>query len=379
MADAPTVTGFTPEIGDDVQYVMEHLQGNHADTLVFIAQHGPPGVRSATDVTVTDVDPGGLTMLVTDGGGASSRRIDFGDAVNSMSDLQGQMLGLLSAARAASPDSPQTSIEREMAASASLETRIAVVTAVRPLTPSLMEITLGGGEGGAGLTGLPVHGGDEFFYLMVPSLTAPTVFDDLDDDAELSMASLAELAGDEEPHGAYYTSRRRRPDSGELDVWIVRHGAVGVAGWAERASPGDRVALWGPRVAYEPPDGTTSHLLVADESGLAAVAAIIDGLDPEHRVIAVLEVGSTADAPPFPERASISTHWVERGAAAPGTSGRLLAAVADLPIDVDGVYAFGAAESREISAVRRYLRHERGMAHEQVHMTGYWRREASHD
>ena len=44
--------------------------------------------------------------------------------------------------------------------------------------------------------------------------------------------------------------------------------------------PGDPVALWGPRTAFDPPAGTDWYLLVADDTGLPAVAAIIESLSP---------------------------------------------------------------------------------------------------
>ena len=36
--------------------------------------------------------------------------------------------------------------------------------------------------------------------------------------------------------------------------------------------------------------------------------------------------------------------------------------------------AFGAGETREIAALRRYLRHERGLDAERVRMVAYWKR-----
>jgi NADPH-dependent ferric siderophore reductase len=38
-------------------------------------------------------------------------------------------------------------------------------------------------------------------------------------------------------------------------------------------------------------------------------------------------------------------------------------------------WAFGGAESRQITAVRKHLRQEVGWPAERVSMTGYWRRE----
>ncbi|MEM9516825.1 MAG: SIP domain-containing protein, partial [Actinomycetota bacterium] len=60
--------------------------------------------------------------------------------------------------------------------------------------------------------------------------------------------------------------------------------------------------------------------------------------------------------------------------AAPGTTGLLIEAVGRRALDVPGLYALGAAESREVTAVRKHLRHDVGMAPDQVAMTGYWRR-----
>jgi NADPH-dependent ferric siderophore reductase len=66
--------------------------------------------------------------------------------------------------------------------------------------------------------------------------------------------------------------------------------------------------------------------------------------------------------------------WSYRHGEEPGTGTRLLDGVTRLAADTGGLYAFGAAESRQITAVRRHLRHERHLPAHQVQMTGYWRR-----
>ncbi len=77
----------------------------------------------------------------------------------------------------------------------------------------------------------------------------------------------------------------------------------------------------------------------------------------------------------MPEHPNLRTVWVDRGDDAPGTVNRLLdtaRAEVDAVRVVPGA-AFGAAESRQISAIRRYLRSEVGLAAAVVSMTGYWR------
>ncbi len=70
-----------------------------------------------------------------------------------------------------------------------------------------------------------------------------------------------------------YTVRELRPEARELDIDFVVHGDAGVAGpWAQRATPGERVALLDQGRGYDPLPGGASHLLAADEAGLPAVA-----------------------------------------------------------------------------------------------------------
>ena len=160
-------------------------------------------------------------------------------------------------------------------------------------------------------------------------------------------------------------------------MWFVLHDAdAGVSGWAARAVPGDRVALWGPRRSHEPPRHTTSQLLVADETGLGAVAAILDEADADQAIHVVLEAADADHLVDLPTGPHIMTEWLFRDGDRAGTGTRLLDAVRRLELDLAGLYAYGAAETHQISAVRAHLRSERGLAAQQVRMTGYWRRTA---
>ena len=64
--------------------------------------------------------------------------------------------------------------------------------------------------------------------------------------------------------------------------------------------------------------------------------------------------------------------WPARGQERRGTV--LLDAVAAMALVPEGLYAYGAGESRLVTSVRKHLRQERGLPGPQVQMVGYWRR-----
>lgn len=230
------------------------------------------------------------------------------------------------------------------------------------LTQRLREVTLGG------FAGYPLMGGDEFVYVMVSAASAGIR-------SGYGMREFLRQEPGDPVRGAYYTVRRARPSIGEIDLWVVDHGHAGAVGsWLSSASAGDPIALWGPRRGFEVPGDSHHVLLVADEAGFAAVAALIDGLLPDCRATAVLETVDAAHRPSLPGHTGLEIVWVDRGADAPGANNRLLSAVQQLPQRPDA--AFGAGESRQMTAVRRHVRDVVGIPADRVMMTGYWRLQA---
>jgi NADPH-dependent ferric siderophore reductase len=226
------------------------------------------------------------------------------------------------------------------------------------LTSSLWEITV------EGLGDYPLQGGDEFVYVMISHEPEGI-------DPEYDMRDYRQQLDGDPVRGAYYTVRRSRP--GEVDLWVVEHDHPGtVAAWMRAAQPGAPLAFWGPRRGFEIPDGASSLLLVADETGLAAVAALIEASSPAIEIVAVLETAGADHRPVLPEHPHLRTVWIDRGGEPAGVTNHLLEAVrSEVTTAPDA--AFGAAESRHISAVRRHLRSEWGMASADLLMTGYWR------
>lgn len=344
-----------------VDETMEHFNEHHADTVLLVARHLRAG---ALDARIDRADRRGVTFAIhTRSQHAGEVHLPFPTPVDEAHEVQGHLLAALAAARAAAhSDEPLTSLERELQITRSLTTVHGRVGAVRRLTPALLEVTL------TGFTGYPLEGGDEFVYVMVSSapggISPHYTMDDY----------RRQVAGDT-VRGAYYTVRRSRPDVGEIDLWVVEHDHPGsVAAWMMSAAPGDPVALWGPRRGYRVHDDARHVLLVADETGFAAVAALLEGLPADRRTTAVLQCLGGDHRPPLPAHPGLEVIWVDRGADSPSTN-RLLGEVEALACSPDSV--FGAGESREVSAIRRHVRHVLGVPADRVLVTGYWRRQGA--
>jgi len=185
----------------------------------------------------------------------------------------------------------------------------------------------------------------------------------------------------ERPIGAYYTVRQWRPDVAELDMWFVLHGTVGNEGgaasaWASRASrakPGDPVALWGPRTAYAPPADTDWFLLAGDDTGIPAIATILESLPATTPVRAFIEVDGQQDQVPLAESPLFAVTWLHRGSKSAGTTTLLAEAVKAMDWPDGAAYVWGGGESRAMTAIRKYVRHQIGLEREAVSLVGYWR------
>ena len=337
---------------DDFDQLMddaEHYNDSHPDTVLFVARLAG-GLTEAETAQIVAVDEQGTQMRIRVGSGASREaRVDFDDPATTLEAARAALHGLLLKARgAAGDDEPLTSLEKEILAVASLTTHQTSVTAVRDITPHMREITFGGG-----LDDYRPLPPDQFLLVMLP-------------DAD----------GGGSPSQAYYTVRRWRPDKGQIDMWFVLHDHDGpVSGWARGVEPGDPVALWGPRSSFDPPDGTSSLVLVADDTGVPAIAAILESSEvPAHVIIETYDVDHRVE---LGSGSPTTVQWLYRSQDEPGTGSRLVDAVKGLDVDRAGVYAFGAGESRQVTAIRKHLRHEKGMSAGNVQMTGYWRRAAA--
>lgn len=292
------------------------------------------------------------------------------------------------------------------------------------LSPSFRRLTFTGAELGQFTSG----GGDQRVKLLVPIpgratpdwLQAPDWY-----------TAWRQLPETRRHPMRTYTVRAWRPDSCEVDVDVVLHGATGPASaWAEFAAPGEEVVLIGPDarfdgsrggVEWNPPASASGLLLAGDETAVPAICAITEMLKPGTRARALLEVPTGGDVLDLDASPGLEVTWLPRQAAgATAPRGRLLAeAVTDavraltgpttsaatsacmsMPLfrlmsadpadDVDasalwdvppadsspsaGLYGWLAGEAAVVRGLRRHLVQEAGLDRASVAFMGYWRR-----
>ncbi len=222
-----------------------------------------------------------------------------------------------------------------------LKLRDLEVVRVEPVTPHLRSITL--------------HG----------ESLADFVSASFDDHVKL-MLDL----GDAEPVRRDYTPRRFDPAARELTLEFALHGDGPASRWAAQAQPGQRVRVGGPRGSFVIPLDYDWHLLVADMSGLPAVARRLEELPTGARAIVIAQVADRADRRAFSTVADLDLIWVDDAAAG-------LATVRTLVLPPGEGYAWCAGEAAEMAALRRVLVDEKGHDRHAIRAAAYWKRGAT--
>lgn len=276
---------------------------------------------------------------------------------------------------------------------------MAEVIRTKQVSPNMMRVTLGGDE----LDRFTPAGYDQWFRLFLPRpgqdmLRLPTRT------SGLWYAEYLTTPKARRPWVRNYTVRAARPDLNEIDVDFVLHAgddegdsagghdagpgaghAAGHAsgpgaGFAQAADQGVRVGVLDQGITYNPRHDHDWTLLVADESGLPAVAGICESLPDDARGVAVVEVPTAADTQEFRVPAGVDVRWVVRSDAAVDGAPHALpgqAALAELcALDLGhtgDVYAFTIGESALATGARRHLVGERGVPKAHVDFVGYWR------
>jgi len=170
-----------------------------------------------------------------------------------------------------------------------------------------------------------------------------------------------------------YTIRRIDASAGWMEIDFVLHQDAGPgSGWAARAQMGHQLGVSGPggRTA-RPADWM---LLAADETGLPAIARIVEGLPGHTRGAVIVEVQDAGDEIPLHLPAGMEIHWLHRGQAPAGSTTHLRDAILAYPIPAGGDrFVWVACEFATAQEVRPWLRQTIGLdRHEQL-VVAYWR------
>ena len=243
------------------------------------------------------------------------------------------------------------------------------------VTPHVERVTLGHGD----VEAFRPMGFDQWFrlFIPVPGGTLERVPQKLD---TVSYLKFLLLTRSQRPVLRNYTVRDYRatgPDGPELDVDVVLHGSVaeGTAGpaatWAQTCRAGDPVAILDEGVSFRLPQDAEQVLLVADETGLPAVAGILASLPDGVSGRALVELPSDADRQDI-GHADVELTWLPR-TDEHAIPGRLaLAAAAEMPLPDDGSYGWVVGEQGLASGVRR-LWVDAGLPKDRLTFCGYWK------
>jgi NADPH-dependent ferric siderophore reductase len=241
-------------------------------------------------------------------------------------------------------------------------TRHATVTSVKPLTPHMVRVVVGGDD----LDGLAV--GEFTDHYVKVQLPPPGADYAAPFDAE---AIKERLPRAQWPRVRSYTVRDWDPHRRLLTLDFVVHGDRGVAGpWAAAARPGDVLQLTGPGGAYAPDPGAGWHLMVGDLAVLPAIGASLERIPEGVPVHVVVELDDDADRQELSSPGELSVTWLRSD----GTDAVLLEAVRALAFPAGPVHAFVHGEASAVRAVRRHLVVERGVPLEAMSVSGYWKR-----
>jgi NADPH-dependent ferric siderophore reductase len=239
---------------------------------------------------------------------------------------------------------------------------VLTVAAVTQVTPSVRRVLLSGTEAAVATAGPTVN-------VLVPRVGDPAP-------RWPHVARDGRIVWPDGAHGVSlrsYTARRQDPTAGEVEMDFVLHGDGPAAAWAAAAEPGARLGVAGSGALGDRPAGWL--LLAGDETALPAISRILAEARPTTRGVALLEVAGPDEEQPLSAPAGVEVRWLHRGGTPPGESTLLTDDVAalDRPAD-DDVFAWVAAESAAVRAIRADLRGRWGLGRAQHHAIGYWRR-----
>lgn len=258
------------------------------------------------------------------------------------------------------------------------------------VTPNMQRVTLGG----EGLTRFTPQGYDQWFRLFLPrpgqeALQLPT--------RTSAFGWYAQYLRTPKPLRPWirnYTVRAWRPagDAANASAWpeleidfavhLDEGAEAGPAiSFALGARPGDAVGLLDQGLGYEPGRPEDWQLLVADETGLPAIAGIVAAFGPDARAEVFIEIPEPADAQPLEAPAGVRLHWLARSQAqavgllgADAIPGALaLEAVRAAELPTGSGYAYLVGESALATGLRRHLVNERGLPKQAISFVGYWR------
>ena len=184
-------------------------------------------------------------------------------------------------------------------------------------------------------------------------------------------------ADNRRPVARVYTIRALDVDKGVIDVDFVVHPGESVgAAWATQAAPGMKVGIMGP--VGRPVRQAGWYVMGADETGLPALARLLETLPAQTRGVAFVEIADDGERQEIANATSIELHWLARNGVPAGEDQRLAAAVRAVawPKHVS-TFGWFAAEATAAKVIREHWRGTLGLGRDETLAAAYWRRGAA--
>ena len=176
--------------------------------------------------------------------------------------------------------------------------------------------------------------------------------------------------GGVEPVQRDYTPRKFDAAARELTIEFAVHSEGRMAQWAMQATPGQQVAIGGPRGSFIIPADFDWHLLIGDATALPAIHRRLEELPKSTRATVVVQIDDMADQREMRSAANIEVQWVS-------TSEALLANVRAFDLPAGEGYAWCAGEASAMASLRRVLVEEKGLDRRAMRVAAYWKRGAT--
>lgn len=244
------------------------------------------------------------------------------------------------------------------------------------LSPHFARVTLGGGD----IERFGYLGFDQWFRLFIP--VAEDSLGRLPGKLDmLSYLRFLMISKSKRPILRNFTVRAFRAhgtDGPELDVDLVLHGTPGdgstgpAATWAQTCEVGSAIAILDEGYTFNPGPELRDLRIVADESGLSAVAGILASLPADASGEALIEIPSDEDRQELVAPPGVEVNYLVRTdhAARPGAAA--LAALRERPVPALPFYGWAVGEQSLATGARKHWI-DAGTPKGDVTFCGYWR------
>jgi NADPH-dependent ferric siderophore reductase len=217
------------------------------------------------------------------------------------------------------------------------------VMEVRLLTPHMIRVMLGGDD----LAGFRSPSPDDHIKVFFP-------------------------AHDGEGEKRDYTPRYFNTEARTLAIDFALHEGGVASAWAQKARPGDRLQIGGPRGSTMIQAPGAWWLLIGDETALPSVGRRLEELTSGTRVMTLMTVAGTEDEQQFTTGADLQAQWIHRPGKEAANPAPILKAISEQKLPAGQGFIWIAAEAEVARALRSYFIDTLGHPPDWIKASAYW-------